>query len=84
MGMQEEVMALKCTGVGDSYKVKIRRRIPCLDCGVELTTGSMKEHRHRMHETDPAIDCNQLPVSQTVHQPQVYNTSFPQTTKQGP
>ena len=28
-GMLEEAMALKCTGVGDSYRVIFQRRIPC-------------------------------------------------------
>ena len=27
-GMSEEAMVLKCTGVGDSYRVRLRRRIP--------------------------------------------------------
>ena len=70
-GMSEEVMALKCTGVGDSYRVIIQRRIPFPECGFEINTGSMMAHRRRMHGTEPAIDWSWLPVSQTVHQPQV-------------
>ena len=54
-GMSEEAMPLKCTGVGDSYRLRLRRRIPCLECGVELTAGSMVAHHRRMHWTDPAI-----------------------------
>ena len=30
-GMSEEVMALKCTGVGYSYRMILGRRIPCLE-----------------------------------------------------
>ena len=29
VGMLEEAMAQKCTGVGDSYRVRLRRWIPC-------------------------------------------------------
>ena len=38
-GMLEEAKALMCTGVGDSYQVRLKRRIPCPECGVELTAG---------------------------------------------
>ena len=41
-----EDKALKCTGVGESYRVRIQRRIPCLDYGVYLTTGYMMAHHH--------------------------------------
>ena len=43
-GMLEEAMALKFTGVGDSYRVRIQRRIPCPECGVNLTMRSMTAH----------------------------------------
>ena len=55
-GMPEEAMELKCTGVGDSYRVRLQRRIPCPECRVELTAGSMTAHYCRMHSTNPAID----------------------------
>ena len=74
-------MALNCTGVGDSYQVILQRQISCLECGVEITMGSMTEHRCRMHGTEPAIDWSWLPVSQTVHQSQVYDVIFPRSTK---
>ena len=83
-GMSEEAMPLKCTGVGDSYRLRLRRRIPCLECGVELTAGSIMVHCRRMHGTEPAIDGSRLPFIQTVHQPQVYDVSFPRTTEQCP
>ena len=69
--MSEEAMALKCTGVGDSYQVRLQSQIPCPECGVELTAGSMAAHRCRMHVTEPAINWSWLPFKQTVHQPQV-------------
>ena len=72
-------MVLKCTGVGDSYQVRPRRRIPCPECEVELTVGSTTEHRCCMHETEPTINWIWLPVSQTIHQPQVYEMIFLRT-----
>ena len=70
-GMSDEAKALKCTGVGYSYWVRLRRQIPCPEFGVDLTVGSMTSHRRHMHEMEPAIDWSQLPVSHTNHQPQV-------------
>ena len=48
-GISEDAMALKCTEVGDLYRARLRRWIPCLECGVELTVGSMIAHCHSMH-----------------------------------
>ena len=80
-GISEDAMVLKCTGLGDLYQVRLRRKIPCLECGVELATRSMTPYHRCMHRTEPAIDWSRLPVSQTVHQPQVYNMRFPHKTK---
>ena len=41
-------------------------------------------HCRRMHQTETAIDWSWLPVSQTVHHPQVYDVSFPRTINQCP
>ena len=65
LGISEEAKALKYTGLGDSYRVRLRRSIPCPECGVDLTTGSMTEYRRRMHRKEPAIDWIWLPFSQT-------------------
>ena len=54
-GISEETMVLKCTGVQELYRVRLQRLIPCPDCGVELTLGSMMEHRCHMHGMEPAI-----------------------------
>ena len=72
---------MKCTGVEYSYLVRLRRRIPCLECGVDLTTGSTTAHRRSMHRTEPAINWIRLLVIQMEHQPQVYYVSFPRSTK---
>ena len=37
-----------------------------------------------MHGTDTSIDCTWLPVSQTVHHPQVYDMRFPRSTERCP
>ena len=55
-GMPEEAKALKCTGVGDSYWVRLRRRIPFIKSGVDINAGTMTAHRRRMHRAEPAID----------------------------
>ena len=51
LGILAEAKYLKCKGVGDSYHVRIRRRITCPECGFELTVGSMIAHRCQMHGT---------------------------------
>ena len=55
VGMSEESMVLKYTGVGDSYRVRLQRRISCPECGVDLTTGSMTAHLCRMYGKEPLI-----------------------------
>ena len=80
-GMLEEAMVRKCTGLGDLYRVRFRTQVPCLECGVGLTAGSMTAHCRCMHGTKPAINWSWLPFSKTVHQPQVYDVRFPQSTK---
>ena len=83
-GVLEESMALKYTGVGDSYQVILQRRITCPECGVEITAGYMTVHCRHMHGTDPAIDWSRLPVIHTEHQPQVYDVSLPRATNRCP
>ena len=84
VGMSEEAIELNCAGVGELYRVRLRRRIPFQECGVGLTVGSMTSRRCRMHGTDPAIYWSWLPVIQTVHQPHVYGVSFPRMNNRCP
>ena len=77
----EESMVLKCMGVGDSYQVRLQRRIPCLECVVDLSTGSMTAHRRYIHRMEPEIGWSRQPFIQTEHQPKVYDVSFPRSTK---
>ena len=54
--MSEEANDLKCTGLGDSYRVILRQLIPFLECGFELTAGSITAQLCCMHGTEPEID----------------------------
>ena len=74
--MSEEAVVWRCTGLGVSYHEQLRRRITCLERGVELTSGSMTAHWKKMHRAEPMIDQNRLPASQTEHLPQVYDIIF--------
>ena len=56
VGMLKEVMVMKCVGVGDLYRVRLQRRIPCTECGVDISAGYMTSHCRRMHVTDPEIE----------------------------
>ena len=80
-GMSEEAMVMECTGVVDSYWVRLRRRIPLPECIVDITSGYMTSHRFRMQVIDPTIDWSWLPVIQTEHQPQLYNVRFSRSKK---
>ena len=77
-------MALKCTGLGNSYRVRLQRRISCPECRVELTAGSMTAHRCCMYSMELVIDWSWMLVSQTEHQPQVYNVRFLRSIKRCP
>ena len=76
LGVTAEAKTLKFTGVGDYYRARLRRQIPCPECGVEVTMGSITAHRCCMHGTEPAIYWNPLRVSQTEQHLQVYNVIF--------
>ena len=69
---------------GESYCEQLQRQIPCPECEIELTAGSMMAHQIRMHGTDIEIYRNQLSVIQTEHPPQVYDNSIPKSTMQCP
>ena len=82
--MYTEAKSLKCMGVGDSYRVRLRRHIPCLECKAELTAGSIIAYRHHMHQAEPVIDWNRLPASHIEHHPQVYDVRLLQSTNRSP
>ena len=77
--MSMEDKALKFTGVGDSYHVRLQRWIPFPECGVDITTGSTMAHHRRIHGEELVIDWNWLPVSHGENHPQVYDVRFPGT-----
>ena len=84
LGMSEEAVDCKCTGLGVSLHEQLWRRIPYQECSVELTARSMAEHKIGMHGTDPEIDWNRMRISQMEHLSQVYYTSLPKVTTQCP
>ena len=47
-----------------------------MECGIELTDGSIKVHQRSMHGTELEIDWNRLLASQTEHLIQLYDVSF--------
>ena len=65
---------------GDTYRERLRRWMPCPDCKVEFTVGSITSHRRRLHGTESTIDWEKLPFIQTEHLPQVFEFSFPRVT----
>ena len=56
LGMSEEANDLKCTRLGNSYRVILRQLIPFPECGFELTAGSITAQLCCMHGTEPEID----------------------------
>ena len=43
-GMSAEAFTRRSTGEGANYRDRLRRRIPCPECGVEMTAGSLTAH----------------------------------------
>ena len=52
-GMLEKAVGWWCTGSGSMYQKQPITRIPCLNCGVELTAVSITVHMCWMHGTEP-------------------------------
>ena len=84
LGIYAEDKDLKCTGVGDSYRLRIRQRVSCPECGVEVTAGPITGNHRRIHGTEPEIYWNRLLVSKTEHHLQVYDVRLLRTTKRCP
>ena len=82
--MSEEAVGRGCTVKGETYICQLRRRIPCTDCGVELTAVLMTAQQWCMYGTEPNIKWNWLPVNQTEHITQVFEVSFPKGASQSP
>ena len=53
-GVSEESVGQRIMGRVMKYKERLRRRMSCPGCRVELTTGSMTAHQSLMHRTDSA------------------------------
>ena len=63
-------------GEGDTYRERLRIGVPCPDCGVEMMTGYLTDHRRWIHGTDPDIDWYRLTVIQHEHLTQAYEVRF--------
>ena len=80
-GISEKAFSQSSTKEGENYQERLQQRIPCPECGMELTAGSIKEHHIRLHGTEPEIDWDRLQVSQTEKIRIVYEVSFPNNMK---
>ena len=79
--MSEESFSRRSTGKGATHRECVQWYIPCMECRVELTAGSMTAHRRRLYDMEPAIDWDLLPVSYTEYLTLVYEASLPTTMK---
>ena len=83
-GMLEEDFNQRITGIGAIYLYPPWRRIPCTDCGVDLTAGSMTAHHRHLYGTELDTNWDLLPSSQTEQTPHVYELRLPTAMLGGP
>ena len=76
-GISPESYARRMTGVGDTYRERLRRRVTCPECNKELAAGSLRQHRRMAHGIEPGVNWDMLPVSQAETEPVQYDVSFP-------
>ena len=76
IGMKDETFNMRIIGDGATYWERLCLRIPCTQCRVDLTSGSMIAHRRCLHGMEPYIDWDCLLVSQMEHLLHVYEFSF--------
>ena len=72
MEMSEEALSWRIKGEEATYWENLQRRIPCPDCGVDLTFRSIMAHRRQMHGKETAINRDRLTLIQKEHLPLVY------------
>ena len=65
--MSEDAVVRKGKGKVYTYRGRLRRQLPFLECGVELMVGSMADQSRCLNGTDPDIYWNRIPVSQKEH-----------------
>ena len=71
----ESAYQRRATGVGATYRDRLREQIPCPDCGKLMARGSLPLHRRRQHGREPPIDWNHENLVSTAGQR--YTVSFP-------
>ena len=79
-GISEEALRRHSTGKGETYRERLRRKMPCPDCGVEMTAGFMTDHLQKVHIKSPEIYWYRLLARQHENLPHVYEVRFPNTT----
>ena len=70
--MSQEVFVRRITAEGEPYLERLSRRVPCPECGLEMTSMSLTSHRQHLHGTKPKIEWYRLPVIHHEHLPQIY------------
>ena len=78
--MLEEAIRCIITRKGATHRECLRRKMLYLDCGVEITMGSMTSHCQLIHGINTEIDWDRLLVSQHENLPQAYKVRFLNTT----
>ena len=74
-GILESAYTQHGAGVGPSYRERLRWRIQCLECGVELATGSLMEHCQGKHGVGLGYQGRLQPPSPT-GEAHTYQVSF--------
>ena len=75
-GMSQEAFIQIRTWEVATHREHLRRRVMCLDCGVEMKNGSLTSHRRHLHGNNQEINWYRLPVSQYKNLSQVYEVRF--------
>ena len=80
LGILEEALGWRSIGEEATYWERLKRISPCTECGVDMTSGPMIDHRQRLHGIDPEIYWDMLLVIQQNNLLQVYEVRFPEDT----
>ena len=71
-GMLDEAFSWRIKGERDTYRERLRQRIPCPYFRMELTAGSVNIYCRRLHGTEKAIDWDRPQLIQTENLTLVY------------
>ena len=79
-GVSEQAIRWISTKKGETHRECLRRKMLYIDCGVDITMGSMTSHCQLIHGINTEIDWDRLLVSQHENLPQAYKVRFLKTT----